>query len=1033
MTINGGEVYVDTYAYEKSTNTINVTDGQVSIIASSSHNTIRISGGQDLSISAYCEGSLTITGGQVKSLWMTQGTKMTASISGGTFQKVTNQNSAVCDLLASGHAFYSGDNVVSAAAKTLDAGAGNYYQVKSHEHSYKNGSGTCPCGYVCPHTMVTDNKCTVCELTFVAQLWRDGNQVGWLTKLSDGSGLVEAILAGDTIKLTQNGLDTQVTINKAVTLDLNGHHAGTVTVTSTGVTIQDSTVTQEGVAGAIVSELNVQGAVTLGKGTWCGKITIADGESITIPDGYGFYQSGSLSGVYTYQSDSAANGMTRVVVLKNPTDDWTITFKDEEGNDVKADELVYGKTYFATAKQGTYVPTKATKDYIWKYLDIVLEPIVTSPYTSPTFKFTCKQAGTTLFGCEITINGYKITKTLDDFEVQKAAIPADYYTAPTANTLFYKGEAQKLVTAGTVDGTKFTGDVQYKLEGGDWSTEIPEKMDAGEYKVYWRIVSGNAAYKNHEPKDPITVTITNDWKPELNKEFTMNYVPNVDGWVKDLPTITAKEGYQVATANTVENTIWKSSYIVAGGGLTFTFYVKDTETGAISKPVTYFYQVDFNQKGAQTVATVSFSGGSSWGSFIDTNLVYFNQLFKEAVTVTVKAKDLGSGVATIEYAESDKALTLEQVKELTNWSVMSTAEGTVDNGYTIGTQKVAAENGKQFVCYIRITDAVGNVTYLSTNGATFDTEAPKITGVTDGEMAYTTRVVQITDKHPVTVTLNGEPKTLTTDGKLTLPGNVNQIYTIVATDKVGNETTVKVFMSPTASITDGVKSSSGSPTVDNVISDFKGSLENVKASIQKEQANPNATEAEQEILKKKLDWVNNLLKRLEDVEKACNTDSIQKVKDITANNVKLEDKTDLEKAKADLNKALKDYDKNLTEAEKKTLNEKIDPIDKALKAIENVENVEKLIGDLPKTITGKDSKAVKEAEKAYNALTDHEKSLVSSTSLKKLQSARKTLNRLNGDPTSPNTGDESHMTLWFTTLILSAAALVLLKKRKVVG
>lgn len=96
-------------------------------------------------------------------------------------------------------------------------------------------------------------------------------------------------------------------------------------------------------------------------------------------------------------------------------------------------------------------------------------------------------------------------------------------------------------------------------------------------------------------------------------------------------------------------------------------------------------------------------------------------------------------------------------------------------------------------------------------------------------------------------------------------------------------------------------------------------------------------------------------------------------------------------------------------------------------------SVEKLIGDLPKTITGKDSKAVKEAEKAYNALTDHEKSLVSSASLKKLQSARKTLNRLNGDPTSPNTGDESHVTLWFTTLILSAAALVLLKKRKVVS
>lgn len=727
------------------------------------------------------------------------------------------------------------------------------------------------------------------------------------------------------------------------------------------------------------------------------------------------------------------------VVLKNPTSDWTITFTDEDGKSVKADELVYGKTYTATANPGSYVPN-GTITYGWKYDSMYLEPVEisttsmeTNTTRSPDFKFTCTKAGNTVFGCLITINGYQISTMLgmtdaqENFTIQKADIPTSYFTAPTAKQdLFYKGKEQALVTAGTVNPDKFSGHVEYRLnETDNWSTDVPKGMNVGTYKVYWRIISGNAAYKNYEAADPITVSITNDWHPVNGTEFEAP--ATTDGWLKENPKVAPKTGYQISTTNTANGTWDRDGITIVDPDdsteHTISFYVKNTDTGAISEKVEYTFKLDSNQENTRTTATVSFSNGDSWNGFTDN--ASFSKKFKDAVTVTVKAKDLGSGVATIEYVESNEALTLAQAMALTNWSVMSTAEGTDEDDNTIGTMTVSAVDGKRFAIYVRVTDNVGNVEYFSTNGATFDTVAPTITGVTDGETAYTTREVTIFDENLYLV--NNEPATATTF-ELTLDGNVDKTYTIEAKDSAGNVTKFTVNMKSIASITSGLDGL----TVDNVTSASKEALETAISTIQKEQANKNATESEKTKLKEQLDKVNALLKRLEDVEKACNTKNIQAVKDITAANVKLEDKSDLEKAKTDLNKALKDYDGNLTEDEKKALKNKIDTIDNALQALTKVEYVEGLIEALPKTITSKDSKAVKAAEDAYNALTEHEKTLVSSTSVKKLQAARKTLNRLNNDPTSPYTGDDSHVTLWFTMLLLSAAALVLLKKRKVV-
>ena len=76
------------------------------------------------------------------------------------------------------------------------------------------------------------------------------------------------------------------------------------------------------------------------------------------------------------------------------------------------------------------------------------------------------------------------------------------FTAPTANTLTYNGEAQALLTAGTATG----GTMLYRLgDTGEFTASIPTVKDAGTYTVYYK-VAGDSNH-NATAEQPITVTI----------------------------------------------------------------------------------------------------------------------------------------------------------------------------------------------------------------------------------------------------------------------------------------------------------------------------------------------------------------------------------------------------------------------------------------------------------------------------------------------------------------------------------------------
>ena len=122
--------------------------------------------------------------------------------------------------------------------------------------------------------------------------------------------------------------------------------------------------------------------------------------------------------------------------------------------------------------------------------------------------------------------------TIADRETGMKKAASVLTAAPAAmNGLVYTGEAQALVNPGTATG----GTMQYKINGGAYSANIPAAVDAGEYTVYYKVVGDD----NHEDiaERSFKVTIAAAQTPEqpvnaikLNlSAFADNSVVWVDG------------------------------------------------------------------------------------------------------------------------------------------------------------------------------------------------------------------------------------------------------------------------------------------------------------------------------------------------------------------------------------------------------------------------------------------------------------------------------------------------------------------------
>ena len=161
---------------------------------------------------------------------------------------------------------------------------------------------------------------------------------------------------------------------------------------------------------------------------------------------------------------------------------------------------------------------------------------------------------------------------------------------------------------------------------------------------------------------------------------------------------------------------------------------------------------------------------------------YSARFYNTEQTVTISAAESGGEPVEIGYLITDEVLTEAKCTK---------------RDFTPYTEPLKLNTDGRYAVYAKLTNAVGNVTYLSTDGIVIDTTPPAINGVEDGEVYYTTKNVQITDDNLASVTVNGSPKTVGGYNTIwiALFSDANRTYKIVATDKAGNRTekTITVY------------------------------------------------------------------------------------------------------------------------------------------------------------------------------------------------------------------------------------------------
>lgn len=509
--------------------------------------------------------------------------------------------------------------------------------------------------------------------------------------------------------------------------------------------------------------------------------------------------------------------------------------------------------------------------------------------------------------------------------------------------------------------------VEAQKDGGDWQdiTDTYAKgyviTENGTYTFRLTNGAGKAVQQS------LTYDKLDASKPVVTLD-THGYTPGT--WATDTVTITATATQNVAPV-TLQYKVDKGEWQTLTGdvlvtedttGATYTFRATSA-SGVQSEEVAVTVKRDsVAPDGSITVAENTFKKAI--------NQISFGLFFNKNVDVTITGTDATSGVQSVEYLRSESILTEEEVQAAVGWLT-----------YTAPISETA-EDAARFVYYVRVTDNAGHTTWFGADGVLFDTTAPSIQGVADGGVYYTTQKVTVQDVNLAQVTVNGTPQQETT---FTLPGNRDAVYTVEATDKAGNTTTLTLTMKPLDTLGEGLEGLSP----DKVTSADKDKIEEVLAGLEEQQKNENLTDEEKQQLEDLKAEAEDLLDKIEQTAQAGHTDNTDKVENVTPDTVKPDDKENLEAAKEDMESALENFGGNMTEEEKNQLEEALDRVNQALESLAQVEAVEEAVAALPDTVEPDDTDTetkINAAKQLYDDLTEHEKTLVSTASKDKLDS-----------------------------------------------
>ena len=567
----------------------------------------------------------------------------------------------------------------------------------------------------------------------------------------------------------------------------------------------------------------------------------------------------------------------------------------------------------------------------------------------------------------VTVSGTGVWsgKIEKEFTIKKADLSVA--TEPTANELTYNGKPQSLVTEGTADA----GTVVYSLDGETYSETVPVGTDAKKYTVYYKVI-GDTNYNDSTPAE-ITVTIG-------KKDISDGSVVLGDALIY----------------NGTEQTQTVAEFSIPSG-LDVTYNVSGNKATNVG-----VYQLTVSGEGnfkGEAMFTFEIAPDTSGIDAIDVDSVKSSD---KAVIEAVRSQidnavtDLADDETKAEYkAISDKCDALLEKINTTAEELARIEEAVNAYDEATVTSEDIPELAKLAEDIAAISDSdnltAEEQTALEEIKAAFNVLTEKLSEVAE-KIEEVDNAVSSYDEDTVKSSDSEDLAQLKADAQALIDSaNTSENEKNALEEMIGMIEVLEDKIAETAEEIERIENAVNGYDVETVKSSDAEALEQLAQDIKTLLDSDNLTSEEETALKDTKDKAESLLETVDDAAGATDTENTESVKDVTAENVTTENKTDLENAKADLEKALEEYGDNYTDDEKKAIGDEIKRIDDALDVIANVEAVEELISNIPENIQKDDEAAINEADDAYNALSDYEKSLVDPDILKELENAKEAL------------------------------------------
>ena len=271
---------------------------------------------------------------------------------------------------------------------------------------------------------------------------------------------------------------------------------------------------------------------------------------------------------------------------------------------------------------------------------------------------------------------------------------ATVVTPPKSKTdLVYNGTEQALITAGAANG----GEMQYKLDSGSYSSELPKAENAGTYTVYYK-AKGDSAHSD-SAEQSFTVTIGKKVATVAPKSFTIT------------------KGDTIPTFELIYTGLVSGDTLTPSATPTFICYESDGTTPVSTSPQAGTYTITWTNE-----STITFTGVDNY------------DLTKTA-TATLTISNPSSGGGGGGGGVTTYAITVEDAKNGTiTVSPKSASKGDTvtvtvkpDKGYELDTLKVLDSKNQ----VIKLTEKDGKYTFTMpaskvTVKGSFAKEAPEV-------------------------------------------------------------------------------------------------------------------------------------------------------------------------------------------------------------------------------------------------------------------------------------------------------------------